>query len=66
MAFAAKENLASAEERPARAAELLGHQHGTQAGAAGSDSPIPCAHSLPRRRRIVRVAVTLVAEEQDS
>lgn len=66
MDFAAKESLASAEERPAHAAQLLGHQRGTQAGAAGSDSPIPCAHSLPWCRRIVRIIVTLVAKEKDS
>lgn len=59
-----EQNLAFAavpEEGPAHAAELLGDQHGTQADAAASDSPIPCAHSLPWCRRTVRVIVTLVA-----
>lgn len=40
-----EQNLAFAaipEERPTHAAELLGHQYGTQAGAAASDSPTPC------------------------
>lgn len=40
-----EQNLAFAsvpEERSAHAAELLGHQHGTQAGAAASDSHSLC------------------------
>lgn len=40
-----EQNLAFAtvtEERTAHTAELLGFQHGTQAGAAASDFPTPC------------------------
>lgn len=40
-----EQNLAFAaipEEKSAHAADFLGYQHGTQAGAAASDSPTPC------------------------
>lgn len=48
--------------------ESLGRQHGAQAGAAGCGSPMPCAHSLRwcRRTEVVRVIVTVVAEEKGS
>lgn len=50
------------------AAEPLGPQRGAQLGAAGSGSPVPCACSLRgcRRTKVVKVTITLVAEEKRS
>lgn len=49
-----------------QAAERSGCCDGAHAGAAGSGSHVPCAHSLPRRRRteVARFIVTLIAEEK--